>query len=102
MNRAFHGPNELKIGSSILARRGGTDAHAPESPRKAFLRDRHVGILAPRVLENPGKMTPKSFQKLCNLIFTGPGLAEMSNGCIVLDKNMCPDPMEALKPSGDS
>ena len=25
----------------------------------------------------------------------------MSNGCIVLDKKVCPDPMEALKPSGD-
>ena len=24
----------------------------------------------------------------------------MSNGCIVLDKKMCPDPLEALKPSG--
>ena len=30
----------------------------------------------------------------------GPGLAEMSNRCIVLDKKMCPDPLEALKPSG--
>ena len=28
-------------------------------------------------------------------------MAEMSNGCIVLDKKMCPDPLEALKPSGD-
>ena len=25
----------------------------------------------------------------------------MSNGCIVLDKKMCLDPLEALKPSGD-
>ena len=26
-------------------------------------------------------------------------LAEMSNGCIVMDKKMCMDPLEALKPS---
>ena len=25
----------------------------------------------------------------------------MSNGCIYLDKKICPDPLEALKPSGD-
>ena len=31
----------------------------------------------------------------------GPGLAEMSNGCIVLDMKMCPDTLEALKPSRD-
>ena len=28
----------------------------------------------------------------------GPGLAEMNNGCTVLDKKLCPDPLEALKP----
>ena len=32
------------------------------------------------------------------IFFTGPGFAEMSNGCIVLDKKVCPDPLEALKP----
>ena len=52
MNRAVRGPNELKIGSSILTRQGGTDANAPESPRKAILRDWHVGILAPQTVEN--------------------------------------------------
>ena len=41
------GPFELQIGSSILTRRGGTDANTPESTRKAILRDWHVGILAP-------------------------------------------------------
>ena len=45
------GRYELKIGSSILTRRGGTDANAPESTQKAILRDWHVGILAPRILE---------------------------------------------------
>ena len=49
MNRPFRGANELKIGSSILTRRGGTDANAPESPREAVLRDRHVGILGPLI-----------------------------------------------------
>ena len=28
-------------------------------------------------------------------------LVEMSNGCIHLYKEVCPDPLEALKPSGD-
>ena len=55
MNRVAHGPNELKIGSPILTRRGGTHTTAPESTRKSIMRDWHVGILAPRSLENPGK-----------------------------------------------
>ena len=41
------GPYELKIGSAILTRRGGTDANAPESTQKAVLRDWYVGMLAP-------------------------------------------------------
>ena len=48
MNRAVRGPNGLKIGSSILTRRGGTDANAPESPLEAILRDWHVGISGPQ------------------------------------------------------
>ena len=59
MNRLFREANELKIGSSILTRRGGTDANAPESPRKAILRDWHVGILGPQFLENPEKVCPQ-------------------------------------------
>ena len=55
MNRHFRGANELKIGSSILTRRGGTDANAPERPQEAIPRDWHVGILGHRFLENPGK-----------------------------------------------
>ena len=35
----------LKFKSSILTRRGGTDANAPERLRTAILRDWHVGIL---------------------------------------------------------
>ena len=42
MIRVTDGLYELKIGSSILTRRGGTDANAPESPRKAILRDWHL------------------------------------------------------------
>ncbi len=53
------GRYELKIGSSILTQRGGTDANAPESPRKAILRDWHVGILTPQILEIPGEMSPQ-------------------------------------------
>ena len=49
---------ELSIGSSILTRRGGTDANAPESPRKAILQDWHVGILAPFLLGIFWKMDP--------------------------------------------
>ena len=45
------GPTELEIGSSILTRRGGTDANAPESPQEAIPRDWHVGILGPQSLE---------------------------------------------------
>ena len=55
MNRAFRKPNELKIGSSILTRRGGTDANAPESPQETILRHWHVGMLGPKflgILEN--------------------------------------------------
>ena len=44
MMRVADGPYELKIGPSILTRRGGTDANALEGPRKAILRDWHVGI----------------------------------------------------------
>ena len=51
MIRVADGLYELKIGSSILTRRGGTDANAPESPQEAILRDWHVGILAPHILE---------------------------------------------------
>ena len=60
MNRVVRGSNELKIGSSILTRRGGTDANAPERPREAILRDRHVGILGPRILGNSGKCPTKN------------------------------------------
>ena len=59
MNRLFRGANEPNMGSSILTRRAGTDANAPERPREALLRDRHVGILGPRILENPWKMFQK-------------------------------------------
>ena len=49
MNRLFRGPFGLKMGSSILIRRGGTGANAPERPQEAIPRDWHVGILVPRV-----------------------------------------------------
>ena len=52
MNSLFRGPNELKIGLPILTRRGGTDANAPESPRKAILRDWHAGMPGRQILEN--------------------------------------------------
>ena len=95
------GPYELKNGSSILTRRGGTDANAPESPQEAIPRDWHVCILGPQFLENLGKGASNNFQQTWTFIFTGSGLAEMSNGCIVLDNKLCPDPLEALKSSGD-
>ena len=44
MNSLSRGPNELTIGSSILTRRGGTDANAPERLRAAILPDWHAGI----------------------------------------------------------
>ena len=50
-----------------------------------------------KIVEDVQAKIPKIMKKH----FTGPGLAEMSNGCIVLDKKMCPDFLEALKPSGD-
>ena len=63
MNSLFRGPNELKIGSSILTRRGGTDANAPESPRKAILRDWHVGILAPPKLETCPRNNSQKYER---------------------------------------
>ena len=45
---------ELNIGSSILTRRGGTDANDPERLRTAILLDRHVGSLGPDLLESSG------------------------------------------------
>ena len=51
MNGVADGRYELKIGSSMLTRRGGTDANAPESHRKGILRDWHVGIVALQFLE---------------------------------------------------
>ena len=63
MNSLFRGANALKVGSSILTRRGGTDANAPESPREAIWRDWHVGILGPQFLENPGKCVPQRIKK---------------------------------------
>ena len=70
MNRVVRGPNELKIGSSILTRRGGTDANAPESTRKAILRDWHVGILAPQMLENHENV-PTLIQNKMKIDFCG-------------------------------
>ena len=46
------------------------------------------------ILETCPKNSTKTYE---SLLFTGPGLAEMSNGCIVLDKKVCPDLLEALK-----
>ena len=54
MIRVTDGLYELKIGSSILTRRGGTDANTSENTRKSILQDWHVGILALQLLENPG------------------------------------------------
>ena len=59
MNSLIRGANELKIGSSILPRRGGTDANAPESPQEAIPRDWHVGILALRNFGKSWKMCQK-------------------------------------------
>ena len=59
MSRVADGRYELKIGLSILTRRGGTDANALERPRNTILRDWHVRILAPQFLENPGKLNSK-------------------------------------------
>ena len=63
MNGVADARYELKIGSSILTRRGGTDANAPESPQEAIPRDWHVGILGPQVLENLGTCATTNFQK---------------------------------------
>ena len=89
MNRVVCGPHELNIGSSILTRRGGTDANAPESPRKAILRDWHLGILTPQILENLG-------QPNTNIVRT-------NNVCgtrIGRNEQTCPA-LEAFKLSGD-
>ena len=64
MIRVADGPYELKIGSSILTRRGGTDANAPESPRKAILRDWHDGILAPQSSDKNLENVPTIIQQI--------------------------------------
>ena len=66
MNGVADGRYELKIGSSILTRRAGTDANtpAPENIRKAIVRDWHIGILAPHRLENPVKLAQQYFQQI--------------------------------------
>ena len=46
-----------------------------------------------KTLESVPKIIPTNM----DFFFAGPGLAKISNGCIVLDKKMCPDPLEALK-----
>ena len=58
MNSLFREANELKMGSSILTRREGTDANAPERPREAIPRDWHVGIL------DPQEMCPKNIKQV--------------------------------------
>ena len=63
MNSLFRGANELKIGSDILTRRGGTDANAPESPQEAIPRDWHVGILGRHFLINLGNCAKHNSQK---------------------------------------
>ena len=68
MNRVICGPNELNIGSSILTRRGGTDANAPERPREAILRDRHVGMLTPVFIGNSGECPKNNSEKYRKLV----------------------------------
>ena len=70
MIRVAVGLYELKIGSSILTRRGGTDANAPERSRKAIPRDGHVGTPAPQFSEISGKYT-KIIQTHVNIYFYG-------------------------------
>ena len=43
MNRLFREPFGLKMDSSILTRRGGTDGNAPESPERLY---GGIGMLA--------------------------------------------------------
>ena len=62
MTSLFRGPDELKIGLSILTRRGGTDANAPENPQHVIPRDWHFGFLNPQILENLGTWTPTNFK----------------------------------------
>ena len=64
MNSLFRGPNDLNIGSSILTRRGGTDATAHECPLEAIPRVWHVGILGPQFLENPGKAASRKSENI--------------------------------------
>ena len=56
-----NGLYEPRIGSSILTRRGGTDANGPQSPREAI--DPLVGILGPRILEISGRCPTNNFPK---------------------------------------
>ena len=64
--RLPRGPNELRIGSSILILGGGTDANAPKSPQKAILRGWHVGKMGPRIWENLGKWTQRKKEHMKN------------------------------------
>ena len=46
---------------------------------------------------NFGKCAKNKYKHIWQIFFTWPGLAEMSNGCIVLHKKMCPDPLDLIK-----
>ena len=67
----------------------------PKTPERL---SREIGTLAPQMLEISMKTCQQIIPNHIKAYFYG---AEMSNRCIVLDKNMCPDPLEALKPFGE-
>ncbi len=77
MIEVANAPFGLKQQSSMLTRRGGTDADAHQRLQTAILRDWHVGIPPPiwEISENCPKRSPLTNTQFIN---AGPGLAEVS------------------------
>ena len=72
-------PFGVNMNSSILTRRGGTDANTSQRLRAAIPRDWRVGILGPMFLD-VWKIFPKIIPQNTNIDFCRTWLAEMSDG----------------------
>lgn len=92
-------PCGLKIKYSILTRRGGSVANAPERSQIAMLLDWQFGFVLSISRGNQERVYPKVIFKIKKASM-GPGLAKMSNGSIFLVKKMCTDSSEDLKAPG--
>ena len=92
------GPNELNINSFVLTRRGEFVANTPESPRLLCCEIGMLDVWVHICFTRFWNMCPLICSPKMNLIFKSLGFAKMSKEYISLDKKMCMDSMELLKP----